>query len=101
MHALYMYARAYLARDSKVLTMADISVKKKRSFDAAFKLKVVEYAEMNTNRGAATKYSVDEKQVRQWRMKKDELKELPTPNFFFCLFHYATLISLYNNSRAD
>ena len=54
MHALYMYARAYLARDSKVLTMADISVKKK-NFDAAFKLKVVP----------------------------------------------ATLISLYNNSRAD
>ena len=39
---------------------------------------------MNTNRGAATKYSVDEKQVRQCRMKKDELN-----------------ISVYNNSRAD
>ena len=37
----------------------------------------MEYAEINTNRGAATKYSVNEKQVRQWRMKKEELKDLP------------------------
>ena len=51
--------------------------KKKISFDSAFKLKVVEYAETNTNRGAARKYGIDEKQVRQWRLKKDELKELP------------------------
>ena len=42
---------------------------------AAFK--VVEHAEMNTNRGAAAKYSVNEKQVSQWRMKKEELKDLP------------------------
>ena len=60
-----------IARDSKVLIMA-VCANKKRSFDAAFKLKVVEYAEMNTNRGAASKYSVNEKQVRQWRMKKED-----------------------------
>ena len=54
--------------------MADIQ---KRSFDAAFMLMVVEYAEMNTNKSAATKYSVNEKQVRQWRMKKEDLKDLP------------------------
>ena len=54
--------------------LADVSVNKKRS---SFKLKVVEYAEKNTNRGVATMYSVNEKQVRQWRMKKGELKELP------------------------
>ena len=57
--------------------MADVSVNKRRSFDEAFKLKVVEYAEMNTNRGAATKYSVNEKQVRLWGMKKEKLKEFP------------------------
>ena len=56
--------RICVARDSKVLTMADAVVSaKKRSFDAAFKLMVVQYAEMSTNRGAATKYSVNEKQV--------------------------------------
>ena len=39
---------------------------KNRSYDAAFKLKVVDYAEHNTNRGAARKCGVDEKQVRDW-----------------------------------
>lgn len=48
-----------------MLTMADVAVKK-RSFDVAFN---VEYAEMNTNRGAASTYSVNEKQVRQWRLR--------------------------------
>ena len=37
------------------------TTKKKRSFDAAFKLRVVEYAEQNTNRGAGRKFGVDEK----------------------------------------
>ena len=37
---------------------------KKRSFDSAFKLKVVEYAEKNSNRGAGRQFGVDEKRVR-------------------------------------
>ena len=37
------------------------TTKKKRSFDAAFKLRVVEYAEEDTNRGAGRKIGVDEK----------------------------------------
>ena len=37
------------------------TTKKKRSFDAAFKLRVVEYAEQDTNRGAGRKFAVDEK----------------------------------------
>ena len=57
--------------------MAEMSVKKERSFDVAFKLKVVEYAEVNTNRGAASHFSVDEKQVRQWRLKKDDSNLMP------------------------
>ena len=48
-------------------TMADGSgdccVGKKRSFDAAFKLKVVAFAEKSTNRGAAKKFFVDEKKI--------------------------------------
>ena len=32
------------------------TTKKKRSFDAAFKLRVVEYAEQDTNRGAGRKF---------------------------------------------
>ena len=36
---------------------------KKRSFDAAFKLRVVAYAEQNTNRGAGRKFGIEEKSV--------------------------------------
>ena len=32
------------------------TAKKKRNFDAAFKLRVVEYAEQDTNRGAGRKF---------------------------------------------
>ena len=52
-------------------------VKRKRTFDAAFKLKVVAFAEKNTNRGAASRFSVDEKSVRVWRKDKSKLEELP------------------------
>ena len=37
------------------------TTKKKRSFDAAFKLRVVEYAERDTDRDASRKVGVDEK----------------------------------------
>ena len=39
------------------------TTKKKRSFDAAFKSRVVEYAEQDTNRGAGRKFGVDERIV--------------------------------------
>ena len=48
--------------------MAESSqVCKKRSHDATFKLKVIEFAEQNTNRGAAKRYGIDEKRVREWK----------------------------------
>ena len=57
--------------------MAESSqVCKKRSYDAAFKLKVIEFAEQNTNRGAARKYDIDEKRVREWKKQKDQLGSL-------------------------
>ena len=40
------------------------TTKKKRSFDDAFKLSVVEYAEQDTNRSAVRKLGVDEKNCR-------------------------------------
>ena len=46
------------------------SRKKKRSYDTAFKLNVVDYAENVTNRGSAAKLFVDEKTVLEWRQKK-------------------------------
>ena len=54
------------------------TTKKKRSFDAAFKLRFVKYAEQDTNRGPGRKFGVDEKRVREWRKQKDELQTLPS-----------------------
>ena len=56
--------------------MAESSQVCKKSYDAAFKLKVIEFAEQNTNRGAARKYGIDEKQVREWKKQKDQLGSL-------------------------
>ena len=57
--------------------MAEAVITKKRSFDAAFKLQVVEYAEKkNTNRSAGRKFSVDEKRVREWKKQKHDLDNL-------------------------
>lgn len=52
------------------------SVCKKRSFDAAFKPKIIDFAEDNTNRGAARKFGVDERRVREWKKQKDQLESL-------------------------
>lgn len=53
------------------------STGKKRSYDAAFKLKVVESAIQTSNRAAATKFFVDEKWFRVWRKQKASLQALP------------------------
>ena len=50
---------------------------KKRSFEASFKLKVIEFAETSTNRGAGRKFSVDEKRVREWKKQKEQLLCIP------------------------
>ena len=54
-----------------------LPAKRKRTFDAAFKLRVVAFAEKNTNRGAAKRFSVEEKSVRVWRKDKSKLEVLP------------------------
>ena len=60
------------------LAMAEGGCKsKKRSFNAAFKLEVVEEAEKTTNREHARKFSVDEASVRYWRKQKDQLQTIP------------------------
>ena len=54
--------------------MAESSpVCKKRRYDAAFKLKVIEFAEQNTNMSAARKYGIDEKLVCEWKKQEDRL----------------------------
>ena len=50
---------------------------KKRSFDAAFKLSIIEDAESTRNRAVARKFKVDEGSIREWRQKKSELQKLP------------------------
>ena len=50
---------------------------KKFSFDAAFKLSVIEDAESTTNRAAAR---VDERRIREWRQKRSDLSLLAPPS---------------------
>jgi len=51
--------------------------KKRMHYDAEFKLKVVELAFQTSNTNAAHHYSVNEKQVREWKKAKSVLKEMP------------------------
>ncbi len=52
--------------------------KRKRSaFSAAFKLKVVQFAEENNNCAAAREFEVGETNVRNWRKQKADLLEMP------------------------
>ena len=61
-----------------IIMMASTGVKRKRSsYDAAFKLKVIEFAEVNGNRAAEREFSVSEKVVRDWRKMKETLSEMP------------------------
>ena len=49
------------------------SKRKRNSYDSAFKLKVIEYAENHNNCAAEREFGVTEKMVREWRKKKSEL----------------------------
>jgi transposase-like protein len=51
--------------------------RKRQSYTAEFKQSVVKHAEENGNREAGRIFEVDEKSVRQWRQKKDELSLTP------------------------
>ena len=62
----------------EVSTMSFGTIKQKRSsYDAAFKLQVVGFATVNNNCAAARKFGVDEKQVREWKKRKNNLEEMP------------------------
>lgn len=53
-------------------------IKRKRSaYHAAFKRKVVEYAEANNNCAAAREFCINEKQVREWRKNQTTLEDMP------------------------
>ena len=50
----------------------------KRSYDMAFKQKVIACTEVSSNRGAARKFGVDERRVREWRKGKDCITANPS-----------------------
>ena len=50
-------------------------VGRKRSYEIPFKFKVVQFAELESNRAAARSFEVDKRRVREWRMVKSELEE--------------------------
>ena len=51
---------------------------KRKSYDTAFKLKVIEQAEICNNREASRKFGVGESSIRDWRKQRNQLKELPS-----------------------
>ena len=46
---------------------------KRHSYSMDFKKQVIKYAEENSNRSAASKFSIDVKRVREWRPNKDKV----------------------------
>ena len=57
---------------------ASCQCKRKRSaYDAAFKSKVVNYAEANNNCAAAREFCVDEKQGKEWQKDRTTLEKIP------------------------
>ena len=58
--------------------MSSIGQKRKRlSYDAGFKLHVVEFAEQSSNMAAERQFGVCEKQVREWQKQKLQLQQMP------------------------
>jgi len=68
-------------RDGKISTDSSVKMetlkRKRSSYNASFKLKVINQAESIGNRAAAREYGVPEKNVRSWRMKKESILEMP------------------------
>lgn len=57
--------------------MASQGIKRKRcAYDASFKLKVVDHAEIHGNRAASREFTVPETNVREWRKQKVILKDM-------------------------
>ena len=50
---------------------------KRRSYEARFKLSVVDFAQQSSNRAAGRKFGVNEKLVRDWIKDANKLRKLP------------------------
>ena len=51
--------------------------KKRNSYTANFRLLVIAFSESSNNSMAARHFSVNEKQVREWRKRQGEIAEMP------------------------
>ena len=52
--------------------------RKRNAYDVAFKLKVVEFAKLHSNRAAEREFGVTEKMVRDWRNKENKMLTIET-----------------------
>ena len=52
--------------------------RKSNAYDIAFKLKVVEFAKLNSNRAAEREFGVTEKMVQDWRNKENKMLTIET-----------------------
>ena len=59
------------------MRMAAATVEKKKTFDAAFKLKVIDYALQCSNRAAARIHGIVGKRVHKRTKQNEELEKLP------------------------
>ena len=59
-------------------SVSSLPAKKNKTYDAAYKLKVIEYAAKHTNGEAGRKFNVGESSVRDWRKQKNKLAVLPS-----------------------
>ena len=50
--------------------------RKRFAYNAAFKLKVVNYAEANNSCAAAREFCIDEQQVREWQKDRTTLEKM-------------------------
>ena len=49
----------------------------RKSYEAAFKLKVIEFSKENTIHATARKFDITTKMVRDWKKKEDVFKKIP------------------------
>ena len=52
-----------------------MSAKSRKNYNAAFKLKAIQYAKEHGNREAGKQFGFDESLVRAWRKQEDQLQQ--------------------------
>ena len=78
----YRYVNFTLKKENKdcghfIIPLSGMEPPTKRKYEASFKLKVINIAKGSNNCVAARKFDVTEQMVREWRKKKDDIREMP------------------------